>query len=145
MLKKTKRKRLIFVGSIFLMSIVTVIFIIVNFKNKIVFYYSPSEIKIEKLHLKKDSPQIRIGGLVKKDSVKKIDALTIEFMITDNESDIIIIHRGIVPDLFRDGQGVIAKGNFNDGDEIFFSKELLVKHDEKYMPPEIKGNIKKLN
>jgi len=141
MLKKTKRKRLIFVGSIFLMSIVTVIFIIVNFKNKIVFYYSPSEIKIEKLHLKKDSPQIRIGGLVKKDSVKKIDALTIEFMITDNESDIIIIHHGIVPDLFRDGQGVIAKGNFNDGDKIFFSKELLVKHDEKYMPPEIKRNI----
>ena len=123
------------------MSIVTVIFIIVNFKNKIVFYYSPSEIKIEKLHLKKDSPQIRIGGLVKKDSVKKIDALTIEFMITDNESDIIIIHHGIVPDLFRDGQGVIAKGNFNDGDKIFFSKELLVKHDEKYMPPEIKRNI----
>lgn len=141
MLKKTKRKRLIFVGSIFLMSIVTVIFIIVNFKNKIVFYYSPSEVKIEKLHLKKDSPQIRIGGLVKKDSVKKIDALTIEFMITDNESDIIIIHHGIVPDLFRDGQGVIAKGNFNDGDKIFFSKELLVKHDEKYMPPEIKRNI----
>lgn len=86
--------------------------------------------------------QIRVGGLVKEGSVNKIDAITTEFIITDLKHELKVHHTGMLPNLFREEQGMIAKGKFNQEQNQFFSKELLVKHDEKYMPPEIAKTLK---
>ena len=133
-----KQKRLIFVTAIFFISIISLIFILTNFQNNIVFFFSPSEIdKIRSSHA-----SVRVGGMIKKDSIKKIDALTTEFVITDYKNDLAINYRGILPDLFREEQGVVAKGKLNIAENKFYSNELLVKHDENYMPPEVAQDLK---
>ena len=133
-----KQKRLIFVTAIFLISIISLIFILKNFQNNIVFFFSPSEIdKIRSSHA-----SVRVGGMIKKDSIKKIDALTTEFVITDYNNELTINYRGILPDLFREEQGVVAKGKINISENKFYSNELLVKHDENYMPPEVAKDLK---
>ncbi len=133
-----KQKRLIFVAGIFLISIISLIFILKNFQNNIVFFFSPSEIdKIRSSHV-----SVRVGGMIKKDSIKKIDALTTEFIITDYNNELTINYRGILPDLFREEQGVVAKGKINIAENKFYSNELLVKHDENYMPPEVAKDLK---
>jgi cytochrome c-type biogenesis protein CcmE len=125
------------VTGIFLISIISLIFILTNFQNNIVFFFSPSEIdKIRSSHA-----SVRVGGMIKKDSIKKIDALTTEFVITDYKKDLAINYRGILPDLFREEQGVVAKGKLNIAENKFYSAELLVKHDENYMPPEIAQDL----
>ncbi len=141
MFKKTlnnKQKRSIFVAGIFFISIISLIFILKNFQNNIVFFFSPSE--IDKIHSSLSS--VRVGGMIKKDSIKKIDALITEFIITDYQNELTINYRGILPDLFRDEQGVVAKGKINITENKFYSSELLVKHDENYMPPEVAKDLK---
>ena len=86
---------------------------------------------------------IRLGGLVKQGSVgRSADGLELHFTVTDLQADTQVSYRGIVPDLFREGQGVIATGSF-DGAGTFRAKELLAKHDEKYMPPEVAKSLEK--
>ncbi|HLD76847.1 MAG TPA: cytochrome c maturation protein CcmE [Rickettsiales bacterium] len=142
MRNKYKKKRLIFISSILAISILALVFIIQNFRNEIVFFYSPSEIKSSQIQEKLRDKIIRVGGLVVEKSVKKSDALTTEFFITDNVANLKIIHKGLTPDLFREKQGVVANGIFDAKQNIFFSQELLVKHDEKYMPPEVAKAVK---
>ena len=132
-----KQKRLIFVTAIFFISIISLIFILKNFQNNIVFFFSPSEID----KIRSSISSVRVGGMIKKDSIKKIDALTTEFVITDYKNDLAINYRGILPDLFREEQGVVAKGKLNIAENKFYSAELLVKHDENYMPPEIAQDL----
>ncbi len=108
-----KKKRIIFVGSIFLVSLVALFFVISNFRDNIVFFYAPSELRAEEVLKKTSNKQIRVGGLVKKNSVKKIDAATTEFVITDLQEDLAIRYVGLLPDLFREDQGVVAKGKFD--------------------------------
>jgi cytochrome c-type biogenesis protein CcmE len=115
-----------------------------NFKDNIVFFYSPSELTEAQI-FKKNSHQIRVGGLVKAKSVKKINALTTEFIITDLQKELKIQYVGMLPDLFKEKQGVVAKGKFDIKKNEFFSRELLVKHDEKYMPPEVAKSLKNQN
>ncbi len=137
---KNKKKRLLFVGTTFAISILALFFVIINFRDNIVFFYSPSELVDKKILSKiQDGQQFRIGGLVKKGSVNKINSLEVEFIITDNNDEILINYRGILPDLFRQGQGIVAKGYLDFSKNKFYSRELLVKHDEKYVPPEIKS------
>jgi len=81
--------------------------------------------------------------MVKEETIKKIDALNIEFVITDYENDLKIHYTGILPDLFREKQGVVAKGIFNVEKNEFLSRELLVKHDENYMPPEVARSLRR--
>jgi cytochrome c-type biogenesis protein CcmE len=139
---KYQQKRIIFVVVIFLVSFLGLLLIINNFRENLVFFYSPKEVIDQEIILKKiNNKIIRVGGLVKENSLKKIDALTIEFVITDYHKDLTIYHKGIVPDLFRDKQGVIAKGYYDQQQKKFYSQELLVKHDENYIPAELK-NIK---
>lgn len=133
-----KQRRLIFVAVIFLISICSVIFIILNFRENIVFFYSPSEIN----QIKSKKTAIRVGGMIKENSIVKIDALNTFFIITDYENQIQVNYKGILPDLFRDNQGVVAKGNYNIQENKFYSEELLVKHDENYMPPEVARDLK---
>ncbi len=137
MLSSHKKKRLKFIGVIFTISLLALIFIISNFRNNIVFFYSPSELRDEKIMQKAQSRQVRVGGLVKEGSVKKIDALNSEFVITDLKEELKINYRGLLPDLFREQQGVVANGKFDVEKNEFFSSELLIKHDENYMPPEV--------
>ncbi|OFW81249.1 MAG: cytochrome c biogenesis protein CcmE [Alphaproteobacteria bacterium RIFCSPLOWO2_01_FULL_40_26] len=134
-----KRRRLVFVGSAFVISVVALIFVIKNFRENIVFFYSPTELKSVKI----SGRQIRAGGMVKEETIKKIDALNIEFVITDYENDLKIHYTGILPDLFREKQGVVAKGIFNVEKNEFLSRELLVKHDENYMPPEVARSLRR--
>lgn len=135
-----KQKRLIFIGVIFLISFIGLILVISSFKASMIFFYTPSEFIGNQVVLNKiTNKTIRVGGLVKENSLKKIDALTIEFVIDDYQKQLVINHRGIVPDLFRDKQGVIAKGVFDQSQNKFFSEELLVKHDENYKPYELKN------
>lgn len=112
--------------------------ILKNFKDNIVFFYTPSEIK-KQLNL--SEKVIRVGGLVKKNSIKKLDGFITEFTVTDLEEDLIINYKGILPNLFRDEQGVVAKGKIENN--IFIASELLAKHDENYIPKEIHDSIKK--
>ena len=124
-----KKRRIIFVSSAFLISLLALIFVITNFRDNMVFFYAPSELKNAKVN----GRTIRVGGLVEEGSVKKIDALTTEFVITDLVEELKIHYVGILPDLFREKQGVVITGHF-DSDHHFVATEILAKHDENYMP-----------
>jgi cytochrome c-type biogenesis protein CcmE len=143
MQNKHKRKRIIFIGSTLVISMLALVFVIINFRENIVFFYSPSELRSEKILKKAKQRQIRVGGLVKENSLKRIDALTADFIVTDLEQDLKIHYVGMLPDLFRDKQGVVARGKFDEEKNEFFAEELLVKHDENYMPPEVAKSLKK--
>ncbi len=137
-----RKKRLVFVATSAVVAILAAYFIISNFKDQIVFFYSPSDLHAEIIKNNNLSKEIRIGGLVKKYSVDKKSSLIIEFKVTDGAYDIKVRHRGLTPDLFREGQGVVANGFYDNKNKIFLSSELLVKHDENYMPPEVADSIK---
>ncbi|MBM3579228.1 MAG: cytochrome c maturation protein CcmE [Alphaproteobacteria bacterium] len=139
MRNKHKQKRIIFVGSIFAISLLALLFVIKNFRENIVFFYSPTELR----QIQNRSRIVRIGGLVKDGSVKEIDALNTEFIVTDLQNELKIHYKGILPNLFRDKQGVVVKGVLNEDGSEFFSSELLIKHDENYMPPEVAKSLKR--
>ena len=135
---KLKHKRLTFVLIALLLLSSSAALILTAFEDNIVFFYSPTE-------LKNKSPgpnqRLRIGGLVKPGSVKKASGGVTTFAITDTAMTIKVRYKGILPDLFREGQGVVAEGRFND--EIFKADQVLAKHDENYMPPEVADALKK--
>ena len=112
--------------------------ILVNIKSNITFFLTPSEIMKKKIN---SYDKIRIGGLVKKESVifNKKDSQFI-FIITDNENEIRVEFIGILPDLFKEGTGVVAEGKLSNN--ILIAKKVFAKHDEKYMPVDIKNQIK---
>jgi len=141
MLNNHKKRRVIFVGVIFAVSLLALFFIIQNFRENIVFFYSPSELT----KVKNVARSIKIGGMVKEGSVKKIDALNTDFVVTDFKEELQVHYHGILPDLFRDKQGVVALGFLNEDKKEFSSQELLIKHDEKYMPPEVAKSLKLTN
>ena len=110
-------------------------------EDKIIFFYSPTDIVTKKEVTK--AQNIRVGGLVKKGTWKKPTVgLNHNFTITDLRHEISISYKGIVPDIFREGQGVVVLGKFQ-ADGIFRADEVLAKHDEKYMPPEVAEALKK--
>ena len=136
MTPKKKRFYLLFSAFTFFCFIVGTILIVLQ--DNILFFYTPSEI-LEK-DLKQDE-KVRLGGLVEENSVARNDT-KINFTITDLKQTIEVTYEGILPDLFREGQGVIVKGYLQNN--IFEATEVLAKHDENYMPPEIKKKLKKL-
>lgn len=128
MKKKYKRLNLILTITIFISFGLWLI--LKNFDQNIVFFYTPTEI-IKKNIINKT---IRIGGIVKEESISKIDnSLTTNFILTDQNNNINVTFKGMVPSLFREQQGIVAKGIY-DGN-IFKAEELLTKHDENYIPP----------
>ena len=137
-----KKRRLTFLAAVFAISIAALVFVVANFREQIVFFYSPSELQSVDTLRKIVHKKIRVGGLVVEKTVKKVDALTIEFTITDLQNDLKITYSGLVPDLFREKQGVVAKGKFDAEKNEFIAEELLIKHDEKYMPPEVAKSLK---
>ena len=128
-----KTQRSIALVSVLLILSISTFLILKALKDNIVFFYSPTEM-IEKFKTKKNVKKVRIGGLVVKSSLKQNNS-KVEFEITDKKTKIKIIYSGILPDLFREEQGVVVEGYIRKN--IFEATEVLAKHDENYMPPEI--------
>ena len=133
-----KRLALIVVG---LAGLAVAIGLIANaFNQNLVFFFSPSDIQANQAPINRD---FRLGGLVEEGSLKREnDGLTVHFVVTDNANTIPVTFTGILPDLFREGQGVVAQGKLNENG-VFMAKEVLAKHDESYMPPEVQDALDK--
>ena len=138
MLTKKVRSRIIFLALAVLSIVITFFFIFKSLEDNVVYFFSPTEI-FEKTNIQLDK-NIRIGGLVKEDSIKK-DISNIKFIITDLKNEIIVSFNGQVPNLFSEGKGVIAEGKLRDK-KYFVASRILAKHDENYMPPEVKKALK---
>ena len=141
MLNKKVKLRIVFL--IFsLVSAALVIFVILkSLDENVVYFFSTTEIyNKEKISLNK---KIRVGGLVKENSVKKNEMST-TFIITDLNNEIIVSYNGILPNLFAEGKGVVASGKLKDK-KYFVADKILAKHDENYMPPEVKEALEKAN
>ncbi|MBI1261426.1 MAG: cytochrome c maturation protein CcmE [Rhizobiales bacterium] len=108
-------------------------------RDNIVFFYSPSDIVEKGLE---PGRQIRLGGLVEQGSVEHAGPATVTFTVTDLQNSLQVSYTGILPDLFREGQGVVAEGKLQE-DGSFIASNVLAKHDEKYMPPEVAEALKK--
>ena len=135
----TRKKRLMAIILILLGVGIASALILTAFEDNILFYKSPSEIMSGDYPKAKD---FRVGGMVKKGSiVKSTTSLEVEFLVTDYAKDIKVKYTGLLPDLFRDDQGMIAIGRL-DKDGIFQAGEILAKHDENYMPPEVAASLK---
>jgi cytochrome c-type biogenesis protein CcmE len=136
---KLKHKRLTFVGiAVVLFGLATGIFLW-NLQTNITFFKSPTEILAETIA---PEQRLRIGGLVEEGSVVKTEGGTVtSFRVTDLTNTVKVSYRGILPDLFRTGQGVVAQGHWKGG--LFTADEVLAKHDETYMPPEVAEALKK--
>ena len=140
---KRKHRRLSFITLGLLVLSAAAWFILTAIKDNIVFFHSPTEIteKFAKNELK-PTQRLRVGGLIEKGSVSKTaDGVTNRFKVTDLNKSIVVEFRGILPDLFREGQGIVAKGRYNNA--VFTATEVLAKHDETYMPPEVAEALKK--
>jgi len=134
MLTKKVKNRILFLSFIFFISVVAVIFIIKSLGQNILYFSSPTEIKKgEDIVLGKS---MRVGGMVKKNSII-ISKKNIQFIITDFQNEILISYSGTVPNLFAEEKGVVAEGKLKDK-KFFIADRILAKHDEEYMPPEIK-------
>ena len=137
-----KVKSRIFFLVVTLISAGIVIFIILrSLEENVVYFLSPTEI-YNKTNITFDK-KIRIGGLVKMNSISK-DEISISFIITDLKKEIIVSYEGIVPNLFSEGKGVIAEGKLKDK-KYFIASKILAKHDENYMPPEVSKALEMSN
>tara|TARA_B100000949_G_scaffold3950_1_gene3507 strand:- start:58 stop:486 length:429 start_codon:yes stop_codon:yes gene_type:complete len=141
MLSKKVKSR-IFLFTIFLLSATAIIFFVLrSLEENIVYFFSPTEI-YNKTNISFDK-KIRVGGLVKVDSVSK-DEKSINFIITDLKKEIVVSYSGLVPNLFSEGKGVVAEGKLKDK-KYFVADKILAKHDENYMPPEVSKALEKSN
>jgi len=134
MLTKKVKNRILFLIFVFILSSAVIFFIIKSLNQNILYFSTPTEIK-----QKEDiviGKSMRVGGMVKKNSII-IDEKNIQFTVTDFENEILISYSGTVPNLFAEGKGVVVEGKLNDK-FFFIADRILAKHDEKYMPPEIK-------
>ena len=113
--------------------------VLTAFEDNIVFFHSPTELS-ERIFA--PTQRLRIGGLVEAGSVAKAaDGASVSFTVTDTARSVPVTFKGILPDLFREGQGIVAEGHLREG--VFVATEVLAKHDETYMPPEVAEAIKK--
>ena len=143
---KNKHKRLYFVSLLLVSFFIGCSVLIVNLRDNLIYFYSPTEILMKDKGLNKKS---RIGGLVEDSSIKRKlvskgnkEVEEINFRITDLENTVEIKYIGILPDLFKEGQGVIVEGFFIKDENVFNAKKVLAKHDENYVPPELKNLLK---
>ena len=141
MLGKKVKSRIVFLALILLSATTSIFLIFKSLEESVVYFFSPSEI-YDKSNISLNE-KIRIGGLVKEDSIIK-DQTSIRFIITDLKKEIIVSYNGLVPNLFAEGKGVIAEGELRDK-KYFVADEILAKHDENYMPPEVKKALEKSN
>ena len=134
-------QRLLLILVTFVLLLAAVLLILFNSQKNIVFFYTPSELINEK---PKAGQNIRIGGFVKENSLKKLTINSYEFEITDNNNAIFVYYDGILPDLFREGQGAVVDGIIEKPYTIK-ATNIYAKHDENYMPASIKEDLEKNN
>ena len=144
---KSKYKRFLSLGFLLASFLLGCFLLIVSLKDNLVFFYSPSEIFEKNINLKK---KIRVGGLVMSGSInrekitlneKKVERIS--FLITDNSNNVRVSYIGILPDLFKEGQGAVIEGFWQQDQKILSASLVLAKHDENYMPPEVKAILEK--
>ena len=137
-MNKRSRRKVLILAVVFGVAISAVLGL-TAFEENLLYFYSPTQVKAG------EAPQthsFRVGGLVVDGSVKRApDSLMVQFDVTDNEESMTIEYTGILPDLFREGQGIVAMGSFAVGGN-FVADEVLAKHDENYMPPEVADALK---
>jgi len=139
MLQKKVKKRASLLLIILLISLISIFFILQSLNKNILYFKSPSDIKInQNINFNK---KIRVGGMVKKNSLI-IKEQEIQFIITDFKNELSVSFSGTVPNLFSEGKGVVAEGKLQDK-TFFIADRILAKHDENYMPPELKDIMKK--
>lgn len=137
---KRKHRRLGFVVAGMACLLVAAGLVLNAFEDNLVFFYGPSELAEKGIP---EGRRFRLGGLVEEGSVNRLDdGLTVEFGITDLVATVTVSYRGPLPDLFREGQGVIAEGRLDEGG-VFVATSVLAKHDENYMPAEVTEALKK--
>ena len=131
---KKVKLRILFLVFIFLIVVLSTFLILKSLEENVVYFISPTEIKnLSEINNKK---RIRVGGMVKEQSIK-LSQNEINFIITDFKNEINVTYSGAIPNLFSEGKGVVAEGYLNDR-SFFNAKKILAKHDENYMPPEVK-------
>lgn len=135
-----KQRRLTIVTAVGACLVAAVALMLTAFQDNIVFFHSPSDIVADRAEIGR---RLRLGGLVEEGSVaREADGLTISFKVTDGAASVPVRYTGLLPDLFREGQGVVAEGTL-DATRTFVADEVLAKHDENYMPPEVAEALKK--
>jgi cytochrome c-type biogenesis protein CcmE len=133
---KPKNQRLVLVGAAIVAVLVAVLLAMWGLRERASYFYTPAEIASGKAA---PGRAVRLGGMVERGSVQRLpDGVTIRFVVTDGQARTPVSYRGIVPDLFREGSGVVAEGRMAGG--TFVADTILAKHDERYMPPEL-GNL----
>ena len=133
---KKVKLRIIFISSVFITLILSVYIILKLLDDNIVYFKSPTEIKqLSEI----DKKKIRVGGMVKKDSIN-FEKESISFIITDFKNDLAVTFSGSVPNLFQEEKGVVAEGFLKD-QNFFVAEKILAKHDENYMPPEVSKSL----
>jgi cytochrome c-type biogenesis protein CcmE len=134
-----KGKRLVLIGGALAILAVAVGLVLFALRDNIVFFYTPSELAQKQLT---PGARLRIGGLVKEGSVTRGDNRNVAFAVTDRTSDLRVTYTGLLPDLFREGQGVVVDGTLGP-DGAFSADSVLAKHDERYMPRDVADALKK--
>ncbi len=137
----TKRQRRMFVVAMLVLGVGGAVALALNaFRDNLLYFISPSEVVAGKAPPERS---FRLGGMVEKGSVTRDpEGLRVRFVLTDFAKEVPVQYDGILPDLFREGQGIVAKGHLN-GQGVFVATEVLAKHDEKYMPPEVAASLKR--
>lgn len=134
-----KSRRLVLIGGALAVLSLAVGLVLFALRDNIVFFYSPAELAQKRVD---PGTRLRIGGLVKEGSVSRGDGRNVVFTVTDRTSDIRVTYTGLLPDLFREGQGVVVDGTLAP-DASFRADSVLAKHDEKYMPRDVAEALKK--
>lgn len=133
---KAKHQRLIMIVGALIVLIIASLLAIYALRNQAAYFYTPSELASQNIEVDR---AIRLGGMVQNGSIKTADdGVTVNFIVGDGEAIMPVIYRGITPDLFVEGSGVVAEGRIN-ADGVFIADNLLAKHDENYMPRELDG------
>lgn len=133
---KPKNQRLVLVTAAVAAVLLAVLLAMWGLKDRAAYFYTPADIAAGKAA---ESQAIRLGGMVERGSIRRgPDGVTIRFVVTDGKAETPVLYRGIVPDLFREGSGAVAEGRLQGG--TFVADNILAKHDERYMPPEL-GNL----
>ncbi|MDO9417992.1 cytochrome c maturation protein CcmE [Pararhizobium sp.] len=134
-----KQKRLAIIGGGVGFLTAAVILVMFAFSQAVAYFYVPGDLKTTAVP---PETRIRLGGLVAQGSVKRGEGSTVSFAVTDTISTVNVTYTGILPDLFREGQGVVTEGKFAAGNPVFIADTVLAKHDETYMPKDVADRLK---
>ncbi len=140
---KSRHQRMIGIGLVLAGVALGASFLLKAMNENVLFYYSPTQVAAGE---PPENRRFRVGGLVVNGSVERAPGdIEVAFVLTDNQQTVPVVFSGILPDLFREGQGIIAHGEFDPASGSFVADEVLAKHDENYMPPEVAASLKEVH